>query len=406
MRFFISFLFICLSSLSAFSQGRVTLAKANNLIAQKKYLSAYNLLDKADPENRYPRMAIAKTNLLMKYHISTDNYYKFGLKDLQIDEMIDKYEGKDIKTNITFYPDKVLNRLIRKFPNKYSLQKTLGSFYYEVHLEYPNNSWLVPDSIVLRKMKENYLVAYQNNKYDYWSLFGLGYVYLLENNYEKAIHFLETSLVLNPNYSLTYYNLASAYFNIKEDNKILKEENNNKVIELAQKSYKLQHIPYYRAETARLLGLTYYKLKDSKQAYRYLKEANRTTQNDYNTLVTLLNLELEFNKEEYRETTNQLFLISPENPIVYKDILEAYQKANKLPEYTMFLERQKSHYRTQKEILANIVFYTAVSLYETKKWTQAKINFEKARQIFSSIYGNDHTIFKVIDSYTDVLKKK
>ncbi len=406
MRFFISVLFVCLSSLSAFSQGRVTLSKANNLIAQKKYLSAYKVLDEADPENRYPRMAIAKTNLLMKYHISTDNYYKFGLKNLEISETIDQYEEQDIKTNITFYPDTVLNRLIKKFPNKYSLQKTLGSFYYEIHLHYPNNSWLLPDSTILKKIKKNYLIAYQHNEYDYWSLFGLGYVYLLENNYEKAISFLETSLVLNPKYALTYYNLASAYYNLKEENKIIEEENDYKVVELAKKAYDLQYISYYKTEAARLLGLTYYKLKKSKEAYPYLKEANQKAPNDYNTLVKLLNLELEFNKEKYPQTTKQLFLLSPENPVVYKDILEAYKKAKKIPEYTQFLENQKSYYRTKKEILANIVFYTAVSLYETKKWTQAKINFEKARQIFSSIYEKDHTIFKVIDSYTDVLKKK
>lgn len=397
MRYFLSFILFLFSTLSIFSDNRDVLAKANALIANKKYLSAYKLLDKTDPYNSFPNTTIAKIDLLMKYHTVTEKFYKFGLKDFASSNSIETNSDKDKRTNITFYPDSVLNTLIKRYPTNYSLHQMLGKFYYEIHLRYGQNKWFIPDSVIFKRMKENYIIAYENNKYDDWSLFGLGYVHLLENNNKKAISFLRTSEILNPDNPLTYYNLASAYFNLNRYEEALN---------YAQQAYDKQNIPYYKSEASRLLGMIYYKLKKQSEAYQHLKEANNFAPNDYKTLIYILNLELQLNKTEYEETVQNIFLLSPSNPMVYKDMLEAYKNANKLTEYTTFLEQQKVYYRTNKDVLANICFYTGISLYETKNWTQAKINFEKARSLFSTLYDRNHTVFEVINSYTDALKKK
>ncbi len=372
--------------------------KANNLIAQKKYLSAYRILHDSDPNNQDPEIAIAKTNLLLNYHITTNLYHKFGLKDLAYNEFISDYEkNKNIKYNIVFYPDLILERLVHQYPQKYSLFKALGGYYYEVYLKYPNNQWIINDTEVLKKIKTNYLKAYKHNVYDYWSLFGIGYVYLLEGNNEKAISFFEKSIKSNPKYALTYYNLAYAFFNLKEYEKALK---------YSLKSYEMQYNPLYKAESARLLGTIYRNLQPLERAYECFVNANDLYPKDYNTLLPMLELSVILKKSDYKKITSEIFLLAPDNPTIYKDIMKIYVNAGKRKDFLDFLEKEKrNNYHTTK-VLANIYFYTGLALYEEKQWVKSKINFEKSRSLFSEIYNNNHNIFKVINSYTDVLKKK
>ena len=46
--------------------------------------------------------------------------------------------------------------------------------------------------------------------------------------------------------------------------------------------------------------------------------------------------------------------------------------------------------------------------FETKVMSRvdAKINFEKARSLFRNIFKSNHSVFKVIDSYTNAIRKK
>ncbi len=397
MRTYLYLLFtLTVFTLSAQSNNRAVF-EANDLIAQKKYLSAYQILDGSDPNNQMPEIAIAKTNLLLHYHISTDLYHQFVLKDLAPNENLDDYEQSNLQNNVEFHPDSILTKLFNQYPEEYSLLKALGSYYYEVHLQYPDNQWVLDDLTICQKIKTNYLSAFEHNVFDYWSLFGLGYVYLLEENNQEAIKFLEKSIELNSNYSLSYYNLAYAYFNLSDYKKAL---------DLAFKSYEMQANPLYKAEAARLLGTTYEKLNQKEKAYDYFVYANKLFPKDYHTLMPILQLGVVLNKPEYKDITSEIFLLAPDNPIVCKDIMHAYVDANKRNEFIQFLENEKPNYRTNNKVLANIFFYTALSFYEEQKWVKSKINFEKARTLFSEIYDDNHNIFNVINSYTDVLKKK
>ncbi|PIF02575.1 MAG: hypothetical protein CR965_00555 [Paludibacter sp.] len=397
MRTYLYLLFTLIAlTLSAQSKNRAIL-EANDLIAQKKYFSAYEILDGSDPNNQSPEIAIAKTNLLLHYYISTDLHYKFGLKDLTPNESLSDYEQSNLENNIEFHPDSILIKLFHQYPEEYSLLKTLGDYFYEIHLQYPNNEWFLNDSIVCKNVKTNYLSAFEYNVYDYLSLFRLGYMYLLEKNNQEAIKFLEKSIKLNSKYPLSYYNLAYAYFNLFDYNKAL---------ELASKSYEMQTNSFYKAEVARLLGIIYEKLNQKEEAYSYFLSANKLLPKDYHTLIPILRLGIILNKPEYKEITSEIFLLAPENPTVYKDIMNAYVDANKRNEFIEFLENEKYNYHTDNKVLANICFYTALELYEEHKWVKAKNNFEKARILFRQIYNENHNIFNVINSYTDVLRNK
>lgn len=380
-----------------FSQNRI-IDDANALIAQKKYASAYNLLNGADPNNQDPEIAIAKSNLMLNYYLITNVHQAFALRDLALNQELADFRNIDISIPmISFNPDSILNKLIGQYPSNYKLRSALGNYYYEVHISYSNDSWIEPDSVVVEKMRTNYLEAYRHNEFDYWSLFGIGYAYLIKEQYTEAIPYLEKSIEFNPNYALSYYDLAYAYYNIKKPVKSLT---------LAQKSYELQKIPIYKAEAALLMGEVYESIKNLNKALEYYRLSNKIDPLDFSTLVPLLSLEMAMNKSEYGGRTEELYTIDPENPVVYQEIYKIYKDNKKEKEFIQFLNQQRNNYRNKLLVHANINLYMAIALYETDEWVSAKVSFEKARSLFKNIYPNNHNVFKVINSYTDVIKKK
>ena len=372
--------------------------QANQLIASQRYASAYELLRGSDPNDQSPEVAIARTNLLLNFYIRTDKFHSFGLKDIAPNQNLHEFRENNASVKmLTYKPDSILTKLVRQYPENYKLPYALGNFYYEVHLVYPDDAWYEPDSIVVAKIRDNYLTAYNHGEFDYWSLFGIGYSYLLDEDYDNAIPFLEQSILMNPDYSLSYYNLSYAY---------LSKEETQKALTLALKAYEMQVIPIFKAETSLLIAAIYKELKNNPKSYEYLLSANKLHPNDYNVLVPLLEMEMAMNNPDYQKRTNELFMLDPDNPIIFQDIMKAYSENEKDKEFVTFLETKRNEFKNSLPITANIHLYMAIAQYEQDEWVAAKINFEKARSLFRNFYKIDHNVFKVIDSYTDAIKKK
>lgn len=390
--------FLLLFSTSLLSAQNAAIEKANQLIASQRYASAYEVLQGSDPNDQSPEIAIARINLLLNFYIRTDKFHAFGLKDIAPNQNLQEFRENNVPVKmLTYKPDSILNKLIRQYPDNYKLYYALGNFYYEVHLVHPDDTWYKPDSVVVANIRENYLKAYNHGEFDYWSLFGIGYTYLLDEHYNKAIQFLEHSVKLNPDYSLTYYNLAYAYFS---------KEHTQKALSLALKAYDMQSIPIFKAETALLVATIYKELKNNQRSYEYLLKANKLHPNDYNVLVPLLEMELLLDKPEYSKRANELFLLDPSNPIIYQNIMKAYCENERDKEFVGFLESKRNEFKNSLPITANINLYMAIAQYEQDEWVASKINFEKARSLFRNFYRSDHNVFKVINSYTDAIKKK
>mgnify|MGYP003295125277 CR=1 FL=1 len=175
-----------------------TLVLAQHLIQTKKYESAMNLLNAADPTNDRPDYVITKTNLVLNYFVSSIMHQIFALKDLKPNEDVNDYRGEQGSYSMFFFaPDSLLNRLKAKYPDNYEIHKTLGDFYRQVDIKYGN--WF-SDS-VLDYMYDNYKIAYEHDVYDANSLYCIGYYLLLTQSYENSISYFEKSLELDPQHS-------------------------------------------------------------------------------------------------------------------------------------------------------------------------------------------------------------
>ena len=367
------------------------------LLSAGKYESAYKMLDKADPKNQQPDIVIAKTDLLLKYYVKSTMHQLFGLKDLNPTEDITRLrEQNGSYSMIAFAPDSVLNKLIITNPANYKLRKALGNYYQDVYFNYPD-SWFIPDSVIVDKFRDNYLLAYKNGVFDYKSLYGLGYAYLTDEDYKSAILYFQKSIELKKDAPESYFNLASAYLNSDQPQLALPN---------AQKALEMYVEPEDKVDAARMTAQIYLELKQKNNAMNYFQKANDIQPNDYYTLMPLLGLELELDNPNYQNLTADIFSLAPDNPVVYQDLLNAYKENEKESEFMSFLESQKMNYRNNTKIQAHICFYSGVAQYELNRWVDAKINFEKARNLFQNLFQPNHSIFKVIDSYTDAIKKK
>ncbi|WP_321281898.1 tetratricopeptide repeat protein [Marinifilum fragile] len=383
-------LFLIFNFSLSFAQDNA-LEKANKLIETKKYESAYQVLNNADPNNEKPEIAIAKTNLFLNYFATSIMHQMFALTDLKPDEDILDIRGKAGNfAMFRFSADSVLINLIKKYPNNYKLKKELGYYYHEVHLKY-QGSWLQPDSLLIDQFKRNYLAAYKNGIYDYWSTYGIGYAYLMNKEFKSSIPFFEKSIELRNDYPSSHYNLAYAY---------LYTDQRDKGIESAKKAMNLYEYPNYKVDAARMIAVMYREIEDYEKAIDFYKQADQIQPLDYYTLRPLLELELSLKKEEYKERTNQFFLVAPGNPTIYQDLMNIYWNNQKEDELLAFLTQQHKNYQQDPKVDGNLYFYTAVIQYDKEDFSNAKLNFEKSKEVFKKVFEANHRVFEIIDSYT------
>ena len=288
-----------------------------------------------------------------------------------------------------FPPDSILNALIKQNPNNFKLRKTLGYYYHEVNLKYGGN-WLEPDSTIFNRIIENYDLAYKNGVFDYWSLYGIGYCYLNQNKIEKSIPFFIKSIELNDTYPSSYYNLAYAYMSINE---------REKAIENAKRALELYDYIDYKSDAANMIAIIYTELNDFQNALKYRREAYSLTPDNYYVLKPLLALEVNTNSDEYKNRTTEFLMIAPGNPTIYQDLEEIYWNNGKEDELMEFLEKQKANFTSDPKVTGNLHFYIARIFMEKEDKVNAKLNLEKAKEIFKKIYEPNHRVFEVIDSY-------
>ncbi len=388
-QFFTLILIFCSLSLCAQIEA---IEKAEKLIENKKYESAFKVLDEADPTNEVPEIVISKSELLIKYFASSMMHQMFALTDLEPDQDIEEVRGTDGTFSMfSFQADSLILRLIKKYPENYNLHKALGFYYHEIHLLYPQN-WLLSDSLVIDNFYKNYMAAYDHDLYDNWSLYAIGYYHLINEDFTNAIKFLKKSIELYKEYPSTFYNLAYAY---------LYNEQREESIEYAKKAMDLYEYPEYKADAARMIAVIHTELNQNEKAHEYYEISNNIHPNNYYTLKPLLETKMTLNKDSYKILTEEFFLLGPSNPTIYEDLLFIYFEHEKSNELIDFLKNQQDKFAEDNLVSGNLYLYIAVIQYESKKFDQAKINFKQSKEIFKNVFEENHEVFSLIDSFLE-----
>ena len=383
-------------SLNAYSQsGGETIKKANELIADKKYESAFKLLDKFDPDNTKPEIALLKEDIVLNYFVTSMMHQMFALKDLEKDEDIMDYRGKNGSFGMQkFEVDKILDNLIKKYPDDCKLYKGLGDYYYEVSLKY-GDEWLKKGKELFKLIEANDLKAIDNNCADYNTYYVMGYINISQKKYREGIPYFLKSIELNKNDGNTYYNLAYAYLYLdKRDSALIN----------AQISLDLYKEKTYKSDAARMMGQIYLELKDTKNAIKSYELAEEIASGNYYNIKPLLDLYVETNNSKVKQTTELFFNLAPANPTIYVDLEDIYIRNKKDDDLISFYNDQLKINSKKPKVEGSLYFYLA-RIYIERDKKLAKDYFLKAKEIFSKVYKEDHKVFKAIDEGLELLKK-
>jgi tetratricopeptide (TPR) repeat protein len=369
-----------------------TIAKANKLIDNKKYESAYALLDKFDPDNGRPDVVLLKEDIVLQYFVTSINHQMFGLKDLEKNEDIEDYRGKDGTSSIkVFEVDKALDSLIKAYPNNCKLYKGLGNFYYEASAKY-NGQWLKGDEELNPLIVENNKKAIAGGCDDYYTNYLTGEVLISEKKYKEGIPYFVHSIELNKDYADAYYNLAYAYMYTEDLKNALKN---------AKLSLDKYEDPANRSDAARMMGEICYEMKDYNKAIANYEQADKIKPNDYYNLKPLLGLYVKTGNKKADETQRAFFSLAPEIPQLYNDLEDIYFDNKKEEDLAAFYKAQLPMYVNEPKVAGGINFYLGKIYIDTDK-PLAKKYLLSAKEQLSKVYKEDEEVFGVIDT---LLKK-
>lgn len=397
MKIKIAFFIATLFTLTAFGQTESeTIKQANDLVANKKYESAFKLLDKFDPGNDKPDVVLLKEDIVLNYFVSSIMHQMFSLKDLNMNEDIMDYRGADGSFDMhIFEVDSIIERLIKKYPDNCKLYKGLGEFYYQAYTKY-GGKWLKDDDELLKLIDENFTKAADGNCADYFSYYVLGETTVSQKKYKESIPYFLKAIAMKKDYADAYYNLAYA---------CLYTDDQQNALKYAKASFDLYTYPTYKSDAARMLGQIYSELKNDSNALANYELADRTDTGNYYTLKALVNLYVKTGHAKAGQTTLAFLNLNPENPTIYNNLEDIYYNYKKENDLAAFYKAQLSARNDNSKVTGNLNFYLGKYYLDSDK-KLAKEYFIKAKDIFDKIFDKDHPVFKAIEDGIEQADKK
>ena len=364
-----------------------TIKKANGLVAVKKYESAYTLLDNFDPNNGNVEIVLLKEDIALKYFVSSIMHQAFAFMDIKENEDIQDYRGKEGKYEMKIFEiNKVLDSLIKIYPENCNLYKGLGDFYYQVHMKY-NGKWVKDDDELFELLKTNDQKAIDGNCGDYLTYFTMGYLYIAKENFKDGIPFFMKSLAMKKDFASSYYNIAFSYLNLNQRDSVLK---------YARLSFDIDSDRVFKSDAARMLGQVYSDMLEGEKAIANYELADRIDSGNYYNIKPLLFLYVKRGSPKVYETTIRFFNLEPTNPTIYNDLEEIYNGNKKENDLIDFYKKQMADYQSNPNVLANLNFFLG-KIYFSYDKKLAKEYFLKAKDLFTQVYDKDHPVFKVIE---------
>lgn len=363
--------------------------KSNGLIAEKKYESAFSVLDQFDENNSDAEIFLLKQDLLLRYFVTSLSHKMFSLKDLKPEEDIMDYRGKEGKSKMVIFDiEEIATKLLQNEPKNFKLNKALADFYYDALLKYGAN-WTKSYEELKSLIEENYKIAIENNAGDYMSYYSLGYLTLLDKNYKEAIEYFKKSIDLKSDYPTSNYNLGIAYLYEKEDENALK---------YVLKSYDLYTDAEYKSDAARVASQLYFEKDDLDNAIKYIEIANKIYPENYYNLKLMLDVYASKNHPDFLKIADSFLMIDPSNPGIYNDLEGIFYKNKRQDELLIFLNNKKDLKEFDVKALATIHFYIAKYYSFNKDNKLSKENALKSKKYFLKVYKDEkHEVFGLLD---------
>jgi len=193
------------------------LEQASELMLERKYESAFKLLNKFDPKHRRPAVALKQTELALNYHLRSRELEGFGFRDLAPLERLDSLRLKYTRAAIpySFAVEPILLNLKKRYPTNYKLDRALADYYYQV-LQCECAEAEKSPKALMALITRYYTNAHKHGLGDYLSYYAFGYVRMSQGRFAESVPLFKRSIELRPNYPLAHFNLAYSYNELKK----------------------------------------------------------------------------------------------------------------------------------------------------------------------------------------------
>ncbi len=391
-------LFALLFLVSCGVSKQKVLTQVDSLLTQKKYESAYKLLEKADPNNQIPELTLEKVQIALDDYVFSENLKVFCFRDMAVDQNVEDFRGQQgsyVRYNLD--PEQALSALLLKFPEDWRLYQALGEYDYQFYLNHDRNE--ADKGLARLKLAQSYFYQAANHQAaDSKSYYHLGLVNLYLQDVKGAEACFKASLQAGNASADNYYNLAFTQYSLGE----LAPS-----VDSAEKALNLYTLIPEKALCAHLLVLASMALQDESGSIKYLEMIHQFQPQDYEALKDLLTLYVKKGMADKAQTDAQALLaIQPTNPAILQDIDGIYLQYGRVNEFYDFLHKMMFLYAHQDPVLGNLYFYQANADLFVNHKKSARTSLRMAKIYYLHSLPPTDDVFQVIENKLKELTAK
>jgi len=364
------------------------LKEVDRLVDQKKYLSAFELLNRQKDGDSNPEIALKKGELALKYFVNSINHRIFSFRDLSETEDILKVRGAvGSSTTQTFDFQQVFAALIKNHPEDGRLPLALADYYLDVYEKYRGH-WEKSDKDILESARSHYDRAIALGSADSAVYFRSGKAALYRNDLAGAAQLLEMSVQKSPGYAPARYNLAFAYLFLNRPADAAPQ---------ARAAYDIYEEKPLKADAAMLAGQTYLESGNTEEALNCFLLCDRIDSRKYENMRRLTALYArQGRKAEAKAVGDRIFDLDPVNPTGSQAFLAAYMGSPLQAELPGIFRQLATRHAGNAEAAGNALYHLSVYYLQTGENALALKTVDQAEKSFRAVLKEDHAVFKAI----------
>lgn len=375
------------------AEEKTIVASAEDLIAQGKWLSAWNLLADATKDKANPWILAEQIRVALDGYAQTSLHVVFGFVDLkegQDLEMVRNEEGTELQP-FEFDPYRIASELEaagEAMPPVLSMM--LGKYYYTVWNEY-KDQWVQDQTAVLDGAASNYERAFAYEMYTRETLQEQADVLTTLEQFKGAEKVLLKAIELDPAHMGLKLKLAETYYSMQDDERALIEA--DKVIAEPEDNNQLNDAYIVAIKS----GLD---LQDETILEKYVAGFEASFPSEFVPgLVRHLVAVRLGNAEAANTAADKVTAAFPGSPDVVRSILSTWLNANDAESGFKYLERTIAKGQGD-DTMAILYFYKALLTAEVAESADvlkgALEDLATAEQYFQKSYPEGHQVFGVI----------
>lgn len=239
---------------------RATLKKAEGLVAQRQYASAFAMLDALDPANDRPAVLVMKADIVLHYFAQSMNHVIFSLVDLKKGENLDSVRiNFEMGDAFAFDVDSLSRRLLAAHPGDQSLLATHAAYHKALLDDYGDDLWmtyLTPECKALLQQSTKSADACSQ----------MGYLYTSDETMaDSAAYYFRRAVALQDTLWEAHYNLGVMEYQLG---------NNDKALAHLERAWKGYRVPRLKGDAARVMAIIYDQAQNNaSKAERYYRQA-------------------------------------------------------------------------------------------------------------------------------------